>query len=110
MLTLLSPQTLDNPLREGLDSRRTPQPCIFVLFGATGDLAHRKLYAALFNQMVSRNLPAGFAIVGVARRPISDDDFRLQVRESVESTRETSLQAHRAWESLPRASSTCNRS
>ncbi|MCJ7712351.1 MAG: hypothetical protein MUQ32_16140, partial [Chloroflexi bacterium] len=33
---------LDNPLREGLRLERVPEPAVFVLFGATGDLAHRK--------------------------------------------------------------------
>src|SRR5687768_2097951 len=101
MLTLLTPQALDNPLREGLDLRRTPEPCIFVLFGATGDLANRKLYAALFNLLVARSLPGGFAIVGVARRPISDDEFREQVRESVEKhARNKPSRRTAAWETF----------
>jgi glucose-6-phosphate 1-dehydrogenase len=101
MISLLTPQTLDNPLREGLDLRRTPEPCAFVLFGATGDLAHRKLYGALFNLMVARRLPAGFAIVGVARRPISDDEFREQVRESVEQhARNKPSKRPAVWESF----------
>jgi glucose-6-phosphate 1-dehydrogenase len=101
MQTLLAPQTLDNPLREGLDLRRTPEPCIFVLFGATGDLAHRKLYGALFNLLVTRSLPSGFAIVGVARRPISDDEFRAQVKESVEKhARNKPSRRTAAWETF----------
>jgi glucose-6-phosphate 1-dehydrogenase len=101
MISLLTPQTLENPLREGLDLRRTPEPCVFVLFGATGDLAHRKLYGALFNLLVSRRLPASFAIVGVARRPISDADFRAQVRESVEKhARNKPSKRPAVWESF----------
>ena len=38
-----------NPLREGLSSRTMPQPCAVVIFGATGDLTHRKLVPALYN-------------------------------------------------------------
>jgi glucose-6-phosphate 1-dehydrogenase len=101
MISLLTPQTLENPLREGLDLRRTPEPCVFVLFGATGDLAHRKLYGALFNLLVSRRLPASFAVVGVARRPISDADFREQVRESVEKhARNKPSKRPAVWESF----------
>ena len=37
-----------NPLREALPRTRVPEPCAVVLFGATGDLAHRKLMPALF--------------------------------------------------------------
>jgi glucose-6-phosphate 1-dehydrogenase len=79
------PKTLvDNPLREGLRMRRTPDPCVIVMFGATGDLAHRKLYGALYNLSVERRLPPGFAILGFARRPLTDDQFREAVKESVE--------------------------
>jgi glucose-6-phosphate 1-dehydrogenase len=38
-----------NPLREGLSSRALPQPCAVVIFGATGDLTHRKLVPAIYN-------------------------------------------------------------
>jgi len=54
------------------------------MFGATGDLAHRKLYGAFYNLSVERRLPTGFAIVGFARRPLTDDEFRESVKESVE--------------------------
>ena len=44
------PETSEvNPLREGLSSRTMPQPCAVVIFGATGDLTHRKLVPALYN-------------------------------------------------------------
>jgi len=42
-------QTEVNPLREGLSTRAVPQPCSIVIFGATGDLTHRKLLPALYN-------------------------------------------------------------
>ncbi len=38
-----------NPLREGLSTKAVPQPCAVVIFGATGDLTHRKLIPALYN-------------------------------------------------------------
>ena len=41
--------TESNPLREALPRARVPEPCAIVLFGSTGDLAHRKLMPALFN-------------------------------------------------------------
>ncbi len=46
MVSLLAPPIIENPLRVGLRMRRTPAPCVFVLFGITGDLAnhyYRKL-------------------------------------------------------------------
>src|SRR6476661_7377414 len=57
-----------NPLREGLSARPVPQPCSIVIFGATGDLTHRKLVPALYNLAADGELPPGVVIVGFARR------------------------------------------
>ena len=65
-----------NPLEEGLSLRRTPDPCALVIFGASGDLTHKKLMPALYALMVRRLLPPRFAIVGVARTEADDDAFR----------------------------------
>jgi glucose-6-phosphate 1-dehydrogenase len=61
-------------------------PCSVVIFGASGDLTRRKLVPALYNlracgkEMGSHD----FAVLGFARRPISIDSFREQIREAVE--------------------------
>jgi glucose-6-phosphate 1-dehydrogenase len=47
-----------------------------VIFGASGDLTHRKLIPSLCNLYCKGRLPRGLNIVGVARRPLSDEDFR----------------------------------
>jgi glucose-6-phosphate 1-dehydrogenase len=73
-----------NPLREGLQGERIPPPTTFVIFGASGDLTKRKLVPALYSLMRDRLLPSPFNIVGVARREISDDTFRQQMREAVD--------------------------
>src|SRR5438552_6162617 len=78
-----------NPLREGLSARPVPQPCSIVIFGATGDLTHRKLVPALYNLAADGELPPGVVIVGFARRDKSDDEFR---RDLEESTRKFSRQ------------------
>ncbi|MBL9003548.1 MAG: glucose-6-phosphate dehydrogenase [Myxococcales bacterium] len=70
----------ENPLREGLVGERQPEPCAMVIFGASGDLTKRKLVPALYTLARERLLPAGFAIVGVARREIP---FVEQMREAV---------------------------
>ena len=77
-------QLAANPLREGLSTRRTPEPCALVIFGATGDLTHRKLVPALYNLAHEGQLPNGFAIVGFARRPKTDGEFRAELRQAVE--------------------------
>src|SRR4029434_6851567 len=81
-----------NPLREGLSTRAVPQPCSIVIFGATGDLTHRKLIPALYNLAADGELPPAVAIIGFARRPKSDDDFRKEMEGAV---REFSRQAVR---------------
>jgi len=63
---------LPNPLREGLAAERIPEPATMVIFGASGDLTKRKLVPAVYNLALSRMLPGGFAMVGVARRPKPD--------------------------------------
>src|SRR5207245_10173123 len=75
-------QPKPNPLREGLSTRAVPQPCAIVIFGATGDLTHRKLIPALYNLAADGELPAGVAIVGFARRNKSDDEFRRDLEEA----------------------------
>ncbi|MFO7171133.1 MAG: glucose-6-phosphate dehydrogenase [Chloroflexota bacterium] len=74
-------EATDNPLRAGLRMHRTPPPCAVVIFGATGDLTHRKLVPALYNLQRERLLPPGFSVVGFARRDWSDDYFRSSLLE-----------------------------
>ena len=50
---------------------RVPDPCIVVIFGASGDLTKRKLLPALYHLEQEGQLPEEFAVVGVARRDIS---------------------------------------
>src|ERR1700739_3762370 len=64
-----------------MDAGPIPQPaepCAIVIFGASGDLTKRKLLPSLYNLGSYHLLPAHFSIVGVARRPLSDDVFRDQ--------------------------------
>jgi glucose-6-phosphate 1-dehydrogenase len=72
-----------NPLRRGLVEDRTGDSCAVVIFGASGDLTRRKLIPALYNLAVSRSLPTGFAVVGVARRAKSNEQFRAEMKEGV---------------------------
>jgi len=67
---------LANPLRTGPRLARTPQPCALVIFGATGDLAARKIVPALYNLALQRLLPAAFAVVGAARADLTSEQFR----------------------------------
>ncbi|MGI8438446.1 MAG: glucose-6-phosphate dehydrogenase [Chthoniobacterales bacterium] len=76
-------QSQSNPLREGLAARSMPDACTIVIFGATGDLTHRKLIPALYNIAADGELPPQVSVVGVARREKSDEDFRSEMGEAV---------------------------
>jgi len=56
-------------------------PCVFVLFGAAGDLTKRKLIPALFNLVQAKLLPDTFAVMGVSVDDLDADSFRSQVSE-----------------------------
>jgi glucose-6-phosphate 1-dehydrogenase len=60
-----------------------PDPTAIVIFGASGDLTHRKLLPALYHLFHEGLLPASYAIVGYARTEMTDDDFRRMARGSV---------------------------
>jgi glucose-6-phosphate 1-dehydrogenase len=70
------------PDRAPMDALRAGVPAALVVFGATGDLAHRKLYPALGSLAARGQLPDRFAIVGSARTPMSDDEFTDAVRKA----------------------------
>src|SRR6266508_1522192 len=55
---------------------RPGDACAFVVFGAMGDLTKRKLLPSLYNLRANGLLPADFAFIGVARRPLDDAGFR----------------------------------
>lgn len=91
-ISVTSPDSIpqvSNPFREGLSNRAAPQPCVLVIFGATGDLTHRKLIPALYNLAADGDLPASLQVVGFARREKSDDAFRAELEAA---TREFSRQ------------------
>jgi glucose-6-phosphate 1-dehydrogenase len=83
MATTVEQQTAENPLVEGLE-RLPVHPTALVIFGATGDLAHRKLLPALYNLAHEGALPERFDLIGVARSEMSHDEFRASVRDSIE--------------------------
>ena len=59
-----------------MTARSLAEPCTIVIFGATGDLTHRKLIPALYNLMVDGELPSAVNVIGFARRDYTDEFFR----------------------------------
>jgi glucose-6-phosphate 1-dehydrogenase len=72
----------ENPLTEGLE-RLPVHPTTLVIFGATGDLARRKLLPALYNLAHEGALPGRFQLVGSSRSDLSDDEFRELATTSI---------------------------
>ena len=64
------------PDQARLTGQKKPDPCSFVIFGATGDLTHRLVIPSLYNLEASGLLPDKFCVVGVARNGMSNDDLR----------------------------------
>src|SRR6188508_3025588 len=62
-------------------TKKTADPCVMVIFGATGDLTKRKLLPALYNLAKDDFLPHKFAIIGVGRQELTTEDFRSQVND-----------------------------
>lgn len=56
---------------------------LIMLFGATGDLANRKLYPSLYRLYKKGKIADGFAVIGVARRPLTQEQFKLNIKDSV---------------------------
>ncbi len=89
-----------NVLREGLRLERVPDPSILVLFGATGDLAHRKVIPALYQLWRNNLLPHEFTLVAIGRRPYDDQTFRAELRAALEKFSRVLPIDVDAWESF----------
>jgi glucose-6-phosphate 1-dehydrogenase len=74
--------TPDNPLTEGLE-RLPVHPTTLVIFGATGDLARRKLLPALYNLAHEGALPERFHLIGVSRSEKAHEDYAAEAREAI---------------------------
>ena len=68
---------------QGEEQGRPADPCLMVIFGASGDLTTRKLLPALYNLRRSKLLPEDFAILGVSVDQMSEDEFRNKVRHDI---------------------------
>jgi len=70
-------------------NNRTNDPAIttgtvFLIFGATGDLAKRKLFPAIYSLYREGKLGERFAVIGLARRPRTNEQFRQDVYDSIQ--------------------------
>jgi len=73
-----------NPLRAGVASSRITDPCNVVFFGASGDLVKRMLMPAMYNLRLEDTLPANYGIVGFSRSEWHTEEFRDEMRKSID--------------------------
>jgi glucose-6-phosphate 1-dehydrogenase len=71
--------TKSEQVSENKSVEQRADPCVMIIFGATGDLTKRKLFPALYNLAKDGYLPESFAIVGVGRQEILSDEFRKNI-------------------------------
>jgi len=74
------------------------EPFSLVIFGASGDLTHRKLMPALWSLYAARTLPEPFAIIGTARSEMSDEAYRTRARESVTRFARLKIPSQHVWD------------
>lgn len=72
---------------QGLETReRAGDPCVLVIFGAAGDLTQRLLIPSLYNLAHHHLLPQNFAVVGLARNEMTDEDFRQSMHRAIDQS------------------------
>jgi len=76
-------EVLVNPLAEGMHEYRATEPCVMVIFGASGDLASRKLLPSIYNLVRQSLLPAGFTVIGAAKDEFTRASFRKHADEAI---------------------------
>ncbi|MBT4352114.1 glucose-6-phosphate dehydrogenase [archaeon] len=83
-----------------MNSKNKLDSCIFVVFGATGDLMRRKLISGFFNLHKKNMLPDNFSIIGVGRRDYDDEAFRHEMCLSLDEYTKTKLTKKEIWRKL----------
>src|ERR1700733_14385040 len=77
------PQLAEKPTAATPRVGKQGDPCVMVIFGAAGDLTARMLIPALYNLARANLLSKEFAVLGVARTQLSDDDFRKRIYDDI---------------------------
>jgi glucose-6-phosphate 1-dehydrogenase len=75
---------LAKPVHPGIEVEKNCEPCVIVIFGASGDLTRRKLFPALFNLHINHFLSSGTRILGLSRSFKDHYNFRNEMKKSIE--------------------------
>jgi glucose-6-phosphate 1-dehydrogenase len=84
--------------RSGSGYGSVAEPCTVVLFGASGDLAKRKVIPALYDLAIHDALGPRYALVGFARTPMTDESFRSTAGEAAKSISEVGPIDPKQWD------------
>jgi glucose-6-phosphate 1-dehydrogenase len=77
--------------------------CVLVIFGASGDLTKRKLVPALWSMFQGRVLPEPFAVIGVARSEMTNEQFRSRMREAITDVARVQPPSEKVWDRFAQA-------
>ncbi|MFO0773496.1 MAG: glucose-6-phosphate dehydrogenase [Nitrospiraceae bacterium] len=99
MTTPIPPSAKVGPVDPEREASPNAEPCTIVIFGGSGDLARRRLIPALYNLLLDGLLPKTYAVIGLGRKPMSDEEFRQVAKEGIERHSRQALDAAR-WASF----------
>src|SRR6478672_10248755 len=81
-----------------MNNSKKAEPTIIVIFGGTGDLAKRKLVPAFYNLFLDNRMPDKFAILGLGRTPLMDDDYHNRLKEGLNEFSRRGKPENDQWE------------
>src|SRR6266446_7162211 len=88
-------------------ARKPVEPCSIIIFGASGDLAARKLVPAFYHLYKEKQMPADFRIIGFARREKTDAAWRQELRQALAQFSRTKPVDDQVWQDFSRHVSYC---
>ena len=97
---MLDSMPIENPFEDRLRFERRVPECAIAIFGANGDLTKRKLLPALYRLAYDRRLSAGFAVAGISRTPLTDEQFREKMKEAVQQFSEDTHFDEDVWQAF----------
>src|SRR5438067_6612013 len=89
-----------SPSSQPIVARDRADPCTMVIFGAAGDLSRRKLLPAIYQLMKEHLVDDGYAVLGVGREEMTDDDFRALMRKALGDSDEVHGIDDALWQEL----------
>ena len=84
-----------------MQNHKRPPASLLFIFGGSGDLNHRKLSPALYNLFIDEWMPEKFSIVGIGRRPYSDEDYRKHLLDGIQQFSRRKGEQNGKWASFP---------